>query len=72
MTKLKVKEIVLTHEIDGGEPWPEEVKAAEANSIGGEEEDATTIEWDLTGDKKSEDDDDAQISIFDALEPDPE
>lgn len=73
LTKLKVKEIVLTHEIDGGEPWPEEVKAAaEANSIEGEEEDATTIEWDLTGDKKSGDDDDAQISIFDALEPDPE
>lgn len=72
LTKLKVKEIVLTHEIDGGEPWPEEVKAAEANSIEGEEEDATTIEWDLTGDKKSGDDDDAQISIFDELEPNPE
>ena len=26
LTKLKVKEIVLTHEIDGGEPWPENVK----------------------------------------------
>lgn len=72
LTKLKVKEIVLTHEIDGGEPWPDEVKAAETNLIEGEEADATTIEWDLTGDRKSGDDDDAQISIFDALGPDSE
>ena len=72
LTKLKVKEIVLTHEIDGGEPWPDEVKAVETNLIEGEEADATTIEWDLTGDRKSGDDDDAQISIFDALGPDPE
>lgn len=26
VTKLKVKEITLEHDIDGGEPWPEDVK----------------------------------------------
>jgi topoisomerase-4 subunit A len=67
LTKLKVKEIVLTHEIDGGEPWPEEVivESPAVDTIS--DEDAPTIEWDLTNDKKS-DDDDPQISIFDVIE----
>jgi topoisomerase-4 subunit A len=75
LTKLKVKEIVLTHEIEGGEPWPEDVQVEgpelehdEESGADTEEEsegaDGTTIEWDLT--KKTEDDDeeDGQITLF--------
>lgn len=71
LTKLKVKEIVLTHEIDGGEPWP--TKASDLPEIelevidGQEAEDedgsAPTIEWDILP-KKEEDDDDDQIKLF--------
>ena len=66
MTKLKVKEIVLTHLIDEGkEPWPQEEIAVsdseEADLIDSEEEgEAPTMEWDLT--KKEEDDD--QMKLF--------
>ena len=74
LTKLKVKEIVLTHEIEGEEPWPEDVHVegpetddasdAVIDTEDGEEgSDGTTIEWDLT--KKPEDDDeDGQITLF--------
>jgi topoisomerase-4 subunit A len=71
LTKLKVKEIVLTHEIEGEEPWPEDVEVEGPDTdddtdvaIDTEEgEDGTTIEWDLT--KKPEDDDeDGQITLF--------
>lgn len=55
LTKLKVKEIVLDHPIEGDEPWPDETKKVEEKS----EEDTTTeegsveVEWDMT--KKSDD-----------------
>ena len=47
VTKLKVKEIVLTHEIEGSEPWPEEVQLVENIELEDQEE-TTTMEWDLT------------------------
>lgn len=63
MTKLKVKEIVLEHEIEGDEPWPElEKPARSSNDIEGEDdEDAPTIEWDI----KVDDDEDEQPRLFD-------
>jgi topoisomerase-4 subunit A len=64
VTKFKVKEITLNHEIDGGEPWPED--AAVVVEGGESTEEALTVEWDL--DKKEEDDDDVQPSLFDAPE----
>ena len=64
VTKFKVKEITLNHEIDGGEPWPED--AAVVVEGGESAEEALTVEWDL--DKKEEDDDDVQPSLFDAPE----
>jgi topoisomerase-4 subunit A len=72
LTKLKVKEIVLTHEIEGDEPWPEDVKVEDPeieedaeNDVDGEEDgsDATTIEWDLTQ-KPEDEDEDGQITLF--------
>jgi topoisomerase IV subunit A len=50
LTRLKVKEIVLTHPVEGDEPWPEDVAPVEDPR--GEEEladgDPNTIEWDLS------------------------
>jgi len=68
MTKLKVKEIVLTHPIDEGkEPWPEEEASVTSEEIDTETDSEvgveTTIEWDLT--KKPEDDEDEeQMKLF--------
>ncbi len=64
VTKFKVKEITLNHEIDGGEPWPED--AAVVVEGGESNEEALTVEWDL--DKKEDDDEDVQPSLFDAPE----
>jgi topoisomerase-4 subunit A len=74
LTKLKVKEIVLTHSIEGDEPWPEDV-VTEAPEVDGEEESdnqegytsdeeggGPTMEWDLT--KKNDEEDSDQISLF--------
>lgn len=61
MTKLKVKEIVLTHPIDESpESWPveEQVAVIEEDTADGE---TPTMEWDLT--KTDEDD---QPTLFDA------
>lgn len=75
LTKLKVKEIVLTHEVDGGEPWPENVKKVVASESEDEDEDmdevdeieedinSNTIEWDIKP-KKDDDEDDPQIKLF--------
>ena len=63
LTKLKVKEIVLTHPIEGIEPWPEDVvetidvELEEEESA--EDSDDTTVEWDLT-----KNDDDDQMTLF--------
>jgi topoisomerase-4 subunit A len=75
LTKLKVKEIVLTHEIEGEEPWPEDVQvegpdtdddtdAAIDTEEGEQGEDGTTIEWDLTKKPEDEEDEDGQITLF--------
>lgn len=57
MTKLKVKEIVLTHAIDESpEPWP--AQQLEADDIPVEElggEDTATMEWDITDDGDKDD-----------------
>jgi topoisomerase-4 subunit A len=71
LTKLKVKEIVLTHEIEGDEPWPEPTIVKEApkdeetddeNSDDDDSEDEgdSTMEWDISGDG----DDDDQPKLF--------
>ncbi len=61
VTKLKVKEIVLDHQIEGDEPWPEpekpEVKEPED---GADDEAPTTVEWDVSG-KEDEDPDQAKL-----------
>jgi topoisomerase-4 subunit A len=69
MTKLKVKEIVLTHPIDESpEPWPDQKLAESTNEEEVEilEEDEAgpipSMEWDLT--KKEEDDNEDQIKLF--------
>jgi topoisomerase IV subunit A len=51
VTKLKVKEIVLEHPIEGDEPWPEDVKPEKPESDEGNNDDGdNTMEWDLTDD----------------------
>ncbi len=71
MTKLKVKEIVLTHEIDGGEPWPIEEGDMPVIDLDGivdfdsdsdSDVDSPTIEWDIL--PKKDDEDDSQIKLF--------
>lgn len=67
LTKLKVKEIVLTHSIEGEEPWPEDKMEEEAtdhetpdNDTDESSEDGSpTVEWDMT--KK---DDEDQMTLF--------
>ncbi|MBI1835805.1 MAG: DNA gyrase/topoisomerase IV subunit A [Flavobacteriia bacterium] len=58
VTKLKVKEIVLTHPIEGLEPWPEENKSIEETVSDDDSDDDNTMEWDLS----NEDDD--QPTLF--------
>mgnify|MGYP001082314049 FL=1 len=62
ITKLKVKEIVLDHPIEGDEPWPEEKKEEPTPENEEEnEEGATEVEWDMT---KKNDDEDGQPTLF--------
>lgn len=53
MTKLKVKEIVLDHEIDGGTPWPEPEKKEKTTEII-EDESPKTVEWDVDKEDKNQ------------------
>lgn len=69
MTKLKVKEIVLTHPVDESpEPWPDQKPKESTNEeeveILEEDEEGPTpsMEWDLT--KKAEEDNEDQIKLF--------
>jgi topoisomerase-4 subunit A len=55
LTKLKVKEVVLTHAIEGAEPWPDEepleLEIDQSEGEVGDEHtggDSPTIEWDMT------------------------
>jgi len=52
VTKMKVKEIVLEHPIEGDEPWPEDVKKEEDSENDDSEDEGgdNTMEWDLTDD----------------------
>jgi topoisomerase IV subunit A len=69
LTKLKVKEVVLTHAIEGSEPWPDEepleleIDDLDTETDDSEEggEDNPTIEWDLT---KDPDDPEDQPTLF--------
>ncbi|MBB78623.1 MAG: DNA topoisomerase IV [Crocinitomicaceae bacterium] len=49
LTKFKVKEIILDHEIDGGEPWPEEENISEEIVEIQVQDDvlSDTVEWDV-------------------------
>jgi topoisomerase-4 subunit A len=53
LTKLKVKEIVLTHPIEGSEPWPEDqpldLSDGETPHDDSDDGDSTSFEWDLSG-----------------------
>lgn len=53
MTKLKVKEIVLDHEIDGGTPWPEPEEKEKTTEII-EDESPKTVEWDVDKEDKNQ------------------
>jgi topoisomerase-4 subunit A len=62
ITKLKVKEIVLDHDIEGDIPWPEpEKKPAPTNEDGSNSDDdneeggSPTVEWDMTKDENDDD-----------------
>lgn len=72
LTKLKVKEVVLTHAIEGAEPWPDETPLElelenpddeNGNEITDGENESPTIEWDLTNDPDEEEDPD-QPTLF--------
>ena len=61
ITKLKVKEILLTHPIDEGkEPWPDSSSDETTEKLNSSE-DSTTMEWDVT---KEEGDENDQITLF--------
>lgn len=63
LTKLKVKEIVLTHAIEGDEPWPEETPLdinTENDDDSDNADDSTTFEWDFDTDN----DDPEQPKLF--------
>jgi topoisomerase-4 subunit A len=62
LTKLKIKEIVLTEPDGGHEPWPDEVDEIKLESDNdNSEEDGTTVEWDFT---KTDDEDQEQLDLF--------
>ena len=61
VTKLKVKEIVLDHPIEGDEPWPEPEKKENSNENDADEsssDDSPTMEWDVNKE------DDSQSKLF--------
>ena len=62
ITKLKVKEILLDHDIEGDTPWPkpEKVTEPEVTESATEEEGSVTIEWDISK-KEGEDEDQAKL-----------
>ena len=62
MTKMKVKEIVLTHPIDESpEPWPQAEEILEETELLEDEAETPSMEWDLS---KNEDDNPDQIPLF--------
>jgi topoisomerase-4 subunit A len=69
ITKMKVKEIVLTHPIDESpEPWPQEQEILDEVELLEDEAETPSMEWDLS---KKEDDNPDQIPLFsEASDPD--
>ena len=69
ITKMKVKEIVLTHPIDESpEPWPQEQEILDEVELLEDEAETPSMEWDLS---KNEDDNPDQIPLFsEASDPD--
>ena len=62
MTKMKVKEIVLTHPIDESpEPWPQAEEIHDEVELLEDEAETPSMEWDLS---KKEDDNPDQIPLF--------
>jgi topoisomerase-4 subunit A len=62
MTKMKVKEIILTHPIDESpEPWPQEEMPELEDQMIEDEPEPASMEWDLS---KKEDDNPDQIPLF--------
>jgi topoisomerase-4 subunit A len=62
MTKMKVKEIVLTHPIDESpEPWPQQEEPELVDQSAEEEPEPASMEWDLS---KKEDENPDQIPLF--------
>lgn len=62
MTKMKVKEIILTHPIDESpEPWPQEELPEIEGQQAEDEAEPASMEWDLS---KKEDDNPDQIPLF--------
>ena len=72
ITKMKVKEIILDHAVDGDEPWPEQEKEEassaedsiediEATEVGTDDESPQKMEWDVS---KEEDEDPNQEKLF--------
>ena len=50
VTKLKVKEVVLDHAVNGGEPWPELDETKPKEIKGEDDEVSNTVEWDVSSD----------------------
>ena len=69
ITKMKVKEIVLTHPIDESpEPWPQAEEILDEVELLADEAETPSMEWDLS---KKEDDNPDQIPLFsEASDPD--
>ena len=69
ITKMKVKEIVLTHPIaESPEPWPQAEEILDEVEILEDEDETPSMEWDLS---KKEDDNPDQIPLFSEA-PDPD
>lgn len=69
VTKMKVKEIVLTHPIDeSSEPWPQAEEILDEVELVEDEAETPSMEWDLS---KKEDDNPDQIPLFSEA-PDPD
>src|SRR3989338_90861 len=67
LTKLRIKEVLLTHPIEGDIPWPEDETLdleldTDSDDVDATDGEAPTIEWDLS--KPDEDDEDVQPTLF--------
>lgn len=63
LTKLKVKEITLTHPVEGDEPWPEEEHDTDNDTISDNAPDESSTSKDDSGVKKNEVIDDEKPNV---------